>query len=459
MQPQVYKEIYFLNLFISLFLIIQILLFFIIPPNQLYIDILKYEILLFFIWCFISMYKRLKLTSLYFLFLFSFGLFILSRIFLDILGLCKFEYANMFFDTYFSLETQKNLLGYILFILISVNFGALNFIKSGNNKNEILDIIQPNKSVGKIGIFLFILIFPIILAKNYIQFSFVLAHGYLSIFSGEMDKINYPLYMTGASSIFDISIMLILVSKPNKKLFLIVAIFYLFVQLINSFTGGRGRFILSILFIIWYYYKVYDLKIKIRSIVYFLIFIILFSQTISALRSNQDISLNKNPLYSFFYEQGTSILVLGHMVNSKDKFVNTGAPYILAGLNFNTGSNTIKHLKETNSLASELTYFLSPQSYLNGYGIGSSFLGELYDLGILGTLIITCLLGGFIVWFDANIMNKPSLFFFSMLIVQQILWMPRGSLLPEYKRIIVFLIAFLILQVLKKKKKILVIPE
>lgn len=442
------REINLLNYWISAFFLIQILVFYAIRPTQLYIEILKYEVILFYFWCFVSMYGKLKLMSIYFLFLFSFGLFILSRIFLDLLGQTKFEYAGMFFEQYFTLNTQKIILSYILFFLISVHAGALAFTGSQPGIENIRTI-NPNARLEKFGLRLFLVYLPIVLAKIWIQFSFVLRHGYLAIFSGEMENIDFPFWMAGASSIFDLAFVCILIAVPSRKKFISVALIYLFIQFFNSMIGGRGKFILSILFILWYYYKVFDVNFKIKNVLYLLLFVILFSQSMSAIRSSQDILSDTNPVYSFFYEQGNSILVLGHMVNYKDEFVNTGPPYLWGGFNFISGPNTIEHLKRTNSLASELTYFLSPRSYLNGYGIGSSILGELYDLGILGMLIIGFALGSFIIWFDHQVLRNPVLFFFSMLIVQQILWMPRGSIFPEYRRILIFIGIFMIIRIFK----------
>ena len=443
-----YKEINLLNYWISAFFLIQILVFYAIRPTRFYVEVLKYEVILFYFWCFISMFGKLKFMSLYFLFLFSFGLFILSRLFLDILGEAKFEYADMFFKQYFSLHTQKVILSYILFFLISVHAGATAF--TGNKPAaESARTIKPNARLEKFGLRLFWIYLPIVLAKIWIQFSFVLEHGYLAIFSGEMENIDFPFWMAGASSIFDLAFVCILIAIPARKKFISIALIYLFIQLFSSLIGGRGKFILSVLFVLWYYYKVFDLKFKIKNILYLLTFVVIFSQSVSAIRVKDEKLLQNNPLYSFFYEQGNSVLVLGHMVNYKDEFVNTGPPYIWGGLNFRSGQNTIEHLKRTNSLASELTYFLSPRSYLEGYGIGSSILGELYDLGILGMLIIAFALGSLIICFDKQVLRNPVLFFFSMLIVQQILWMPRGNLFPEYKRILVFIGIFIIIKIFK----------
>ncbi|MDD4192532.1 MAG: O-antigen polysaccharide polymerase Wzy, partial [Mangrovibacterium sp.] len=358
-----YREINLLNYWISAFFLIQILVFYAIRPTPLYIDILKYEVVLFYGWCFLSMYGRLKFMSLYFLFLFSFGLFILSRVFLDILGEAQFEYAGMFFDEYFSLRTQKIILSYILFFLIALHAGALAF--AGNRPPDgHAGAVKPHARLEKFGLRLLLIYLPVVLAKIWIQFSFVLEHGYLAIFSGEMQEIDFPFWMAGASSIFDLAFVCILIAAPARKKFITIALIYLFIQLFSSLIGGRGKFILSVLFVLWYYYKVFDLTFKVKNILYLLSLIVVFSQTISAIRVKDEILPGNNLLYRFLYEQGNSVLVLGHMVNYRDEFVNTGPPYLWGGFHFISGSNTVEHLQRTNSLASELTYFLSPRSYL-----------------------------------------------------------------------------------------------
>ena len=78
--------------------------------NQLEIDIIQYELLVFYLYVLIYAYKKMGAFSLYSLFLYTMFIFIYGRIFLDILGLFDWYWANKWMDFYFPLSTQYEIL-------------------------------------------------------------------------------------------------------------------------------------------------------------------------------------------------------------------------------------------------------------------------------------------------------------------------------------------------------------
>ena len=80
------------------------------------------------------------------------------------------------------------------------------------------------------------------------------------------------------------------------------------------------------------------------------------------------------------------------MIEYKDEFINNDYNYIFhpfVMLFNNWKGQSQETIDLYNSLSDELAYFLNKHQYLNGRGLGSSFLADFYDLGIY-FYIISC---------------------------------------------------------------------
>ena len=185
----------------------------------------------------------------------------------------------------------------------------------------------------------------------------ILQAGYEAYYTGILKSVEYPWFTKGSGTIMTIGFLIFLISIPTKKKFLTVSSIYLMVKLLDSFKGARAIFLTQLLFIMWYYTKVYGIKIKIKTMAKLIGFIMIFSQILVSIRSKKIFSLDLiNGIYNFLFSQGVSYLVLGYTIDLKSKITGLGNyPYIFQGI-FGFKPQSIDTLNSTNSLADRLTY-------------------------------------------------------------------------------------------------------
>jgi len=441
------KELFhFILLIVAL--IAELLFFNTVQSTQVIINILKFELLFLYIYVLKTAKTHLQWTSIYMFFLFFLGVFEFSRVFLDILGLYHFEWANKFKDFYFPKKTQVQILSYLILSLAFIHLGFyFSFFKKRNIRSEL----KPELKLGKIALILFIISFPGIFVKYLIQFKFILKNGYVAVYNGELNHLTYPIWTYGAGTLMVISFCIFLASKPTKRKFLIVSALFFLLKTADVLKGGRSKLFLPIIFIVWYYFMFYsDKKLKIWKIVVFVILGIAISQFILLSRNSNNVAYGSDILFIklFFAQQGISLLVLGYMIYYKNSFVHHGLPYILYPLTVwgKLKGQTYEFVQHTLSLGHKLTYFLSPPAYLSGQGIGSSYLGELYDLGIVGFVLGSFIIGYFIIYFESKVRYNRIWLVLSFFIVESIVYMPRASIFPDINNIIVVLMAYFVLK-------------
>lgn len=292
-----------------------------------------------------------------------------------------------------------------------------------------------------------------------IQFKAVLEHGYLAVYDGTIANLKYPIWTTGAISIFEFSYCLFLASKPSKKKFFIISSIFFALRIADVLKGGRSKLFLPIIFLLWYYYSFYSeqQKQKIGKLLLISIVCIILSQVLLEFRRGDvDTGYDSDLFMMFFSQQGVSLLVFAYMIFYKSTFVNTGLPYILYPLSLTSTfeGQSMEFVEQTNSLGHRLTYFLAPDAYLGGEGVGSSFLGEFWDLGLIGFLLMSFLAGYIIRYFEKSVRNTRVIMFLAFILVPNIVYMPRASFFPSLINILIFLFFYsLILYVPKLKIK------
>jgi len=191
-------------------------------------------------------------------------------------------------------------------------------------------------------------------------------------------------------------------------------------------------FLTQLLFIMWYYAKVYGIKIKAKTMAKLVGFTVLFSQILVSIRSKKVFSLDLiNSVYNFLFSQGVSYLVLGYTIDLKSKIVGAGSyPYILQGI-FGFKPQSAEALNTTNSLADKLTYALNPVAYMKGEGIGSNYIAEMYDLGYVWIIVISILLGYMIIKYEKYVVRNRFLLLTSYYFIPNLFYIPRGSFFGE----------------------------
>ena len=423
--------------------------------------LLQIQLLVIYILVFYTSKKYItpKWTSLYNIFLFVLMIFLYYRIFaslfIDDINFYQYQYLS---NIYLNYSQQVELLLVLAFSINSLHLGAfLSFIIQ-NKKNY--NNLHYNISMKKMGLLLFAMGLPGAIYKNYLYIIFVKSNGYLALYAGSIN-LTIPFWSNISGALFIIGLIFTFASLPSKKTVLTVIFIYLSINLMSLFIGNRGAFIVKLLFVVWYYYRFYTNKdINILKIFFIGLGMVIIMARLAYSRMNliaenidfYDLILN------FFNQSGVSLGVLANQIFYKNIFINSGLPYILNPFiaPYVPSIQSPERIKETLSLADHLTYFLDSSRYFAGVGFGNSYIGELYDIGFLGVLFGSFILGYFLIYFSLKVSNNILFLLMSYYIVTCVVWMPRGSFFPAINTMLIVIAFYYILvffKIIKSKNQ------
>lgn len=390
---------------------------------------LEYMLMGIYIYTFCTAKIYLNWLNSYMIFLYTMFLFNFSRVFLDLVNYREFGWATKFANYYFFYDVRHEILNIFIIVMLFTHLGfIIGILKDERKDIDSKTSLSNNSIYEKLGMVLFFLSSPALAYKMFIQLRIILRTGYEAYYTGVLQKVDYPFFTKGSGTLMTIGFLIFLMSIPSKRKFLTVSSIYLMVKLLDSFKGARAIFLTQLLFIMWYYTKVYGIKIRIQSMVKLMGFTVVFSQLLVSIRSRKLFSFDLiNSIYNFLFSQGVSYLVLGYTIDFKDKIVGEGSyPYIFQGI-FGFRAQSLETLESSNSIADKLTYMLSPSAYLRGEGIGSNYMAEMYDLGYFWIVLISILLGIIIVKYEKYSVKNRFLLLTTYYFIPNLFYMPRGS--------------------------------
>ena len=403
------------------------------PNDALEMKFLECLLMGVYIYTFFTAKIYLEWLNSYMIFLYTLFLFNFTRIFLDIVNYREFGWATKFANFYFFYDVRNEIINVFLLVLLFTHLGF--FVAISNEKiSEIRSSVtlESRRLFTNVGMALFIISLPALAYKMFIQLRVILRAGYEAYYTGILKGVDYPAFTKGSGTVMTIGFLIFLISIPSKRKFLTISSLYLMVKLLDSFKGARAIFLTQLLFIMWYYAKVYGIRIKAKTMVKLVGFTVIFSQILVSVRSKKIFSLDLvNTIFNFLFSQGVSYLVLGYTINFKHSIVGNGSyPYILQGI-FGFKPQSLETLATTNSIADKLTYYLNSGAYLKGEGIGSNYIAEMYDLGYFWLIVISILLGIFIIKYEKYVVKNRFLLLTSYYFIPNLFYIPRGSFFGE----------------------------
>lgn len=413
-------------------------------------------IILQFIYLFIIIYKNYN-VNIEFFFLITLALYNLPLILMSLIKNKEYVMNSTFLLTANNIDIFKALL-----LLCSFSFGFglnINFKRKIGKKEEII-VIKNNKKTKYYVIIIFILSL-LVLYKVNLQIKYIQEVGYLSIYNGGLSNISYPIWTKGVITIYPIVYYLFLFQKPSKKYFYICTVVYILTSFYMSLRGGRTFLFISIIGILIYYINIYNGRIKIKPLIFIGFFLIFISELIKNFRTRINLEIPFfDKIMIFIEEQGASFMILPlyfkyeHVLISKVKFSIFSS--IIDILKKNSVSATKEYVEATSSLGVNLTYKIMPEIYLMGGGLGSNFLAEIYSLGGNFLAIIFGIIIGKICKKISSREIKD--IFFMMVLINSLLTLARGSVLPSetWIKIIIIYLAIKILYkliILKSKER------
>lgn len=252
-----------------------------------------------------------------------------------------------------------------------------------------------------------------------------------------------PLPLRIAHMLFTVAFYLIVASVPTKKQFLTSFFIYL-IALIPVLMGGeRGEVVVPIIFLVWYLNKFYKYKIKLRFLVIGGVFIMVMSYIIVFLRLDQEIDNTNIALliFGFFASSSTSFKLMSWYLLYKDHILNHTYPFfldsVIGGMLGASGQN-VETLQVRSSIGHQLVYAINPDYYLSGASMGTAFVTESYEFGIIGVIIGAFIFIQFVKFVENKAWHYRITMFFLYYQVQLLLLSPRGAFLPGIYDILKF---------------------
>lgn len=382
-------------------------------------DLSKYffllEIPMIFIYLILS-YNKKKVNFLLLLFFISNIVFLYGKVYLTILREQKL--IGMFFAPYcFGSETYINIikiLNYnILGIFLGIFLGEIYLKKIKRKKSEKKDVKIINF------IFFIILITSIIsIFLSYKYSKIVNLHGYLSSFNGVADKVFGELNSKLSFVFINTFTYLLFIwlslfeDIKNKKLYIVLIILFI-VKFTENLSGGRGKTISCIFFILWYVYFLLNKKIDLKKLIIIGILSVSLCFFLASKRNIKEKLYFKisgiTKIVEFLDEQGGSISLLGYYIDNEEKLHILERPMIFSFLLggpekiISKITNQKYEYKTSFYLGERMSFIMNRDYFEKGAGTGGNYIVEMYDFGgRVGVVILTAILIFFLYYIQIN---------------------------------------------------------
>ena len=273
---------------------------------------------------------------------------------------------------------------------------------------------------------------PVQLFKNYRYYDYIQEHGgYTSFYVNHAAvAASVPFLVRVFPLIVAPTFLAIFVFERRKGLVFLVTSLYLLTGSIILLMGSRGS-IFGLVLVLWYVAKLRSSrKTKVLRLVVMALLLVLVADFIQSFRENPEDSgaYTFAPL-KFLVSQGASLSVTEVAVKYRDTF----GPYILlylfhdllAAFEVSDASNFVRGKR----FDADMAVFLNPEIYRFGFGSGGAYVAEAYLVGgVLGVVVASLLIGSGLHWMYWYSRSALGLFFVAMLL-PEVFWMARGSLL------------------------------
>ncbi len=374
------------------------------------------------------------ITHSYTLFLFSFGVFLMGRVFLDVLGIMEVNHATKWQDYYLTNRTVVTVNTSMALSLIFINLGM-------NSKIKILGKKINQDRLDKIYFFtkrfVFILI-PFAVIKLYFDFSQIRAGSYTDLYLGLNRS---PLVIRAGWYLATLFFPILLADTLNKKQFKTFIIVFVLISFFEFLQGSRGALMRPGLFFLWYFFKVISRK-KANSLVVTVVFILFafVGNLVLEMRGDQQDGY-AGPLGKVMYvfeSLGGSYYFNAYYVDFHEDIEGVEQLYIVAPvldgllgfIDKDYRGQSEARIKKGFGLPHKMTYYIAPTSYSEGHGLGDSYIAEIYStLGFLSVIIFSFFIGKFIGFIEMNVIYSPVVRIMSWYWIQALSFMPRGDVL------------------------------
>ena len=399
----------------------------------------------------ITSIKSLGNTHSFTLFLFCFGVFLMGRVFLDVLGILEVNHATKWEDYYLSNKTVVIVNTSMALSLIFIRIG-LN--KKNNPPSSSMDTETQEKICKFTKALLFILI-PFAIAKFYFDFSVVRSGSYTDYFLGEQRS---PFIIRAGWYMATLLLPILLINTLDKKSFKFYLALFLVLNFFDFLTGSRGALIRPGMFFLWYYYRVISKK-KVNNAIILAVFILFafVGNLLLEMRGDKQEKTGGSlaQVMYVFESLGGSYYINAYYVDFHDKLDGVEPLYIVGPIidgvrgffDRDLRGQSEERIVKSYGLSHKLTYYIGRTSYLEGHGLGSSYIAEIYSTaGLFSVIFFSLVIGWIMKYVEINATYSPYARIMSWFWIQSLSFMPRGD---PFSFLINYAFALVILQIIK----------
>lgn len=313
---------------------------------------------------------------------------------------------------------------------------------------KYLGILQFTAGVG------YLFCWLALMASGIEKVFFIQGKEYLDYYAQFQRQLPYIVTVVGSMAKYFLCVFL--AAKPGKKYAFFMLSSYIISTIPALIVGERNPIVLSCIFAFLYYFirdVLEDSKKWIGRVEKVLMIVcipvsIIFFGFYAQIRNGESVRLTgiADAVVDFFYNQSISyeVLIVGSGAIDKlphrsfqnytfggfiDYFSHGSFAQKFLGATGLTDNNSLINAFESNSFAHNMSYIAKgEEAYLNGEGLGSSFILETYvDFGYLGVFLFSIFLGALLIFLWKMIRQNSFTFTIALLILTSIFFSPRAE--------------------------------
>ena len=401
--------------------------------------------------------EKISKRFIFFLFNFACIFFLYGRTFIKIL-----TFDNWMGD--YSFKSHHDTITIIYVSMLFLLFGAIFYDQFKDRKehspkriirNSIYESKEYLKNLQILSFLIYIVLAIFMLAveiEKPIKLHGAAYTDYYNSFESSLPGIVLSL-----SALAKFVLCVFLATMPSKTWSFIALGIYVVSAVPVFIVGQRNKFISAALFVICYYFlrdyadksnlekhKKWFGKFEKITIAIALPFVFAFLSIYESIRLDlevKDINI-LNSVKDLFYSQGVTYDVICKCMERRAELPSTNFNYTfgslinyLKGNSFGTflgfesyKSQTIESALYGNSLGDTISYIDLGSKYFEGAGLGSSYIVENYiDFGYIGVIILSFLLGMFLIWLVKNFNKNICASYIVLVSLLQLFMLPRSS--------------------------------
>ena len=439
------KRIYFLLTILSCLTAILMGIIYIYTNS---IQVLLFTVLLVLFSSILYTFNNLRYYIIHLLFYITIFIFLVSRPTID-------YFKNGVLNTY-QVDAYRFAFISVIISLVGLTIGGFlvskkervinNYNKNEERKNWVSYIRKTSLSV-------FIVSYPFYLIRLVERLIYRMNFSYYEYYANFKSELPYFTYILSTFVVYAMCIYL--ATKPKKFYSALVLGAFVFANVINLLVGTRNPFVLSVIFAFLYYFirnqEEKDKWIGLKEKLVLYIGTPLMMVAMGLLNYvRDDAEINKTGIFDilldFIYKQGTSfgVLTRGYLYESNlpikefrnytfspiiEYFSKGNLAILFGGKPFTASNNSVELALQSDRYPHNISYIVMKEEYLEGHGIGSSYIMEIYtDYGLTGVFLFSTLLGIlFILMMRIAYSGKILLFGMTLLVLNNLFFMPRSS--------------------------------